>query len=230
MPYSFCSLSLSCKFLSALYPSNKIPSAVFLFSYFRCPSAFSCMWSFQYLWEFCVITLRVKCDLNGIKWIKNTGRRNYLQMLNLNLSGFPFLFLSFSAFCDLYECNIKDFLNLRWFADFEQSSANITDHNNVALFWKFGHRIASFLLIALNLLKGRYSVKACFVSICDIFKPLCPLQPALDTVLPWMWRHGEDGQEACTLQKLPETSVRPVAQEQVGVCHIWSCCLDHPSL
>lgn len=35
-----------------------------------------------------------------------------------------------------------------------------------------------------------------------------------------MWRHGEDGQEACALQKLPETGVRPVAQEQVGVCHI----------
>lgn len=52
----------------------------------------------------------------------------------------------------------------------------------------------------------------------DVFIPLFfPLQPALDTVLSRMWRHGEDGQEARTLQKLPEASVRPVAQEQVGV-------------
>lgn len=50
-----------------------------------------------------------------------------------------------------------------------------------------------------------------------IYLSLFPLQPALDTVLSWMWRHGEDGQEARTLQKLPETSVRLVAQEQVGV-------------
>ena len=45
---------------------------------------------------------------------------------------------------------------------------------------------------------------------------LSPLQPAADAVLSWMWWHGEDGQEARTLQKLPETSFRPVAQEQVG--------------
>lgn len=32
-----------------------------------------------------------------------------------------------------------------------------------------------------------------------------------------MWRPGEDGQEARTLQKLPEARLRPVAQEQVGV-------------
>ena len=62
-----------------------------------------------------------------------------------------------------------------------------------------------------------------------IYLSLFPLQPALDTILSGMWWHGEDGQVARTLQKLPETSVRPVAQEQVGVCHFFSS-LDHSSL
>lgn len=30
-----------------------------------------------------------------------------------------------------------------------------------------------------------------------------------------MWWPGEDRQEACSLQKLPEAGIRPVAQEQV---------------
>lgn len=38
-----------------------------------------------------------------------------------------------------------------------------------------------------------------------------------------MWRHGEDGQEARTVQKLPETGVRPVAQEQVGFFLVVVC-------
>lgn len=52
-----------------------------------------------------------------------------------------------------------------------------------------------------------------------------PLQPTLNTVLSWMWRYGEDGQEARAVQKLPEASVRPVAEEQVG----HSCSLSFES-
>lgn len=51
-------------------------------------------------------------DLNEMKWMKKKKRQNYLQMLNLSLCGFPFLLLSFSAFCDLYECNIRNTGNL----------------------------------------------------------------------------------------------------------------------
>lgn len=43
-----------------------------------------------------------------------------------------------------------------------------------------------------------------------------PLQPTLNAVLYRMWWYGEDGQEARAVQKLPEASVRPVAEEQVG--------------
>lgn len=39
------------------------------------------------------------------------------------------------------------------------------------------------------------------------------LQPTLDTVFSWMWWASENGQKACSLQKLPEAGVWPVAQE-----------------
>lgn len=98
MPYSFCSLSLSCEFLSAPYPSNKIPSAVFLFSYFRCPSTFSCMWIFfsgpGNFWYYSAS----ETWFYDAKWIRNTGRRrHYVEMLSLNLLDFLFC-VSFSAF------------------------------------------------------------------------------------------------------------------------------------
>lgn len=74
--------------------------------------------------------------------------------------------------------------------------------------------------------EGQYLVKArlflhVIYSSFLFFVPLL-LQPTPDTVFCRMWWPGEDGQEARSLQKLPEAGVRSVAQEQVfGYLHVW---------
>lgn len=74
--------------------------------------------------------------------------------------------------------------------------------------------------------EGQYLVKArlflhVIYSSFLFFVPLL-LQPTPDTVFCRMWWPGEDGQEARSLQKLPEAGVRSVAQEQVfGYLHDW---------
>lgn len=108
MPYSFCSLSLSHKFLSTLYPSSEIPSAVFLFSYFQCPSTFSCVWSSlawaSYLWEFVILFYEWNMGLMKPNESKIQAEETALCR-NADLD-FHF-HLSFSALIDLYKCNCK---------------------------------------------------------------------------------------------------------------------------
>lgn len=48
------------------------------------------------------------------------------------------------------------------------------------------------------------------------------LQPSFDSVLSRVWQYGENRQEARSVQKLPETNFRFVAQKPVScLSHLW---------
>ena len=103
----FCSLSLSHKFLSTLYPSNQIPSAVSLSSYFLCPSTLSCVRSFL-PWASTSGTLGCfsRRDI-WVQWNKMNGKRRQKTALCRNAE-LKSLRISFPI-C-LFECNHKNIL------------------------------------------------------------------------------------------------------------------------